>query len=320
MEIAIVSGKGGAGKTTLATRLFQSSPGDVLLDCDVEAPNCALLLDTVWERREVFEVEYPEIRDELCTGCGACASFCAFGAMLAAPDMAVPIPERCHACGGCALVCPHDAVIYGRRPAGEIAVGYAGGSGIVSGELALGEFSGTALIRRLRDAAGELEGTGTVWIDGPPGTGCSAVAAVDEADFVVLVAEPTPFGLADMTMAVEMLRKLGRPFGVVVNKVGIGDDRIFDYCRDEAIPVLGEIPFSLEMARAYSRGRDGWRDAAEPDVFARLARVIKAEAGRNVRDDCGPVGELGELEHLGEQQAQVQTQTQAQVQKGEARL
>ena len=275
MQISIVSGKGGAGKTTLATHFFMAVPESALLDCDVEEPNASLFLNLGNTRDEEFETRYPVVDDEACTHCGACAAFCAFNALLVSPAAAIPLPERCHDCGGCALVCPENAIHYESRSIGRIRRGHAGDGRVAWGELNVGELSGVRMIRRLRQSASD---DGVTWIDGPPGTGCAAVAAVEDADFAVLVGEPTPFGVSDMAMAADMIRDLGLPFGVVVNKAGIGNDEIYRYCRNEGLTILGEIPFDRGLAEAGAIGRLGWGHAGCTERFTDLARRIVAAA------------------------------------------
>jgi MinD superfamily P-loop ATPase len=279
MQISIVSGKGGAGKTTLAVGLFTARPGSTLADCDVEEPNAGLFLDIVWNAVETVRVGVPVINEKLCTHCGACARFCAFGAFLSAPTVTIPLPERCHDCGGCAMVCPAGAITYGSRPVGRIGQGSAGRGRFVFGELDIGEYSGVRIIRRVREIAGNEE---TVWIDGPPGTSCSAAAATEGCGYAVIVGEPTPFGVSDMAMAVEMLRKMGVPFGVIVNRDGIGDGEIDDYCRKEGLEVLGRIPFDRSVAEAMALGRAG-RKALDMRVFAPLAEAILKAASTAAR-------------------------------------
>ncbi len=277
MQIAIVSGKGGAGKTTLATRLFMST-GGVLLDCDTEAPNAAIFFDLSNRSEEVVETRHPVIGDE-CTNCGACARFCAFGAILSAPTATIPLVEKCHDCGGCFLVCPESAIRYDHRPMGRIQSADTEYGSLKWGELNIGEYSGVRIVRKLRNDAPM---DAIVWIDGPPGTSCSAVAAVEDADYAILVGEPTPFGLSDMAMAGEMLESLKVPFGVVVNKVGTGDQGIQNYCHQEGLPLLGEIPFDRSVAESLATGKKGWYGSEQvrfreisDRVFASINEVTK---------------------------------------------
>lgn len=275
MQIAIVSGKGGTGKTTLATRLFMATETSTLLDCDTEEPNAGLFLDVKFNEIEAVETGHPVIDEDKCTHCGACAKFCAFGAILSAPSATIPMAERCHDCRGCALVCPHDAIHFEKRTMGKIGRGDTESGRFAYGELNIGEYSGVKIINLLRKNARNED---LVWIDGPPGTACSAVAAVEGVDFAVLVGEPTPFGVSDMSMAVEMLRDLGIPFGVVVNKAGIGDDEIYRYCESESVTILGEVPFDRCMAEAMALGRRGV-ECISNDRFADIADAVLDAAG-----------------------------------------
>lgn len=275
MQISIVSGKGGTGKTTLATRLFLSKGGSTLLDCDVEEPNAGIFLQVSWSGVETCNSQFPVINEELCTHCGVCASFCSFNAILSSRQATIPLAERCHDCGGCALVCPQKAISYAERGIGKIGRGRSNGGDFAYGSLNVGELSGVGIIRKLRDSYRD----GLVWIDGPPGTACSAVAAVYDADFAVLVGEPTPFGVSDMAMAVEMLRNLHVPFGVVVNKAGIGNSEIYEFCQKENIPILGEIPFDRSMAAEHAAGRVGFDSDERNELFAQLTGSILSAAG-----------------------------------------
>ncbi len=254
MKIAIASGKGGTGKTTLAVALALATAerGPVtLLDCDVEEPNCGLFLgiaDPV--RRPVF-VPSPVVDQRRCTGCGICADVCQFNAIAAVKNGAMVFPELCHACGGCALACPAGAITETDRPVGELAEGRQGNLTFVSGLLNIGEAISTRVIQAVkRRAAPE----GLTLLDCPPGTACPMVEAVLDADHALLGTEPTPFGLHDLTLAVDTLRTMGVPFGVVLNRAGAGDDRVHHYCRTEGIPLLLEIPDDRNIAEAYSRG------------------------------------------------------------------
>jgi len=218
------------------------------------------------------------MNEKKCTRCRACADFCRFHAILATPSGMIPMTELCHSCGGCALVCPSGAVEYRHRVTGKIESGTAAtGNTIITGTLKTGEFSGVPVIRKMMNM---IPNDRLVIIDGPPGTSCSAVAALEKSDLALIVTEPTPFGLSDMKMAVEMVRNLSLPVMVVVNKSGTGDRGVYEYCQKEGIPVAGEIPFSRERAQIYAKGElSVLQNADSGDRFSRLLQKIKEEAG-----------------------------------------
>ncbi len=279
MRITVVSGKGGAGKTTVATRLFRAVPGSVLLDCDVEEPNAALFLNPYGLEETTVTAQYPVIDEEICTHCGACASFCAFGALLNAKSMTIVMAERCHDCGGCALVCPVSAVSFAQRPLGKIVKGRTNSGVFAYGELNVGEFSGVKLIKELKSSVGSgARGGVTVWMDGPPGTGCAAAETVEDSDYVVLVTEPTPFGASDMAMAAEMLFDLDIPFGVAVNKDDGGKSEVDAFCREKGIPILGRIPFDRGLAESSALGRLEWGCPERDRPFLELTEAVLNEA------------------------------------------
>ena len=252
MILAIASGKGGTGKTTVAVNLARAfGAGVQLLDCDVEEPNAHLFLRGEAHAEESVTLLVPEFDEALCDSCGECGRFCAYHAILAFLSKPVLIPEMCHSCGGCTLVCPRKAIREVERRIGIIQETRSENIRLVTGKLDVGGAMSPPLIRAVKNRA--EKGIPTI-IDAPPGTSCPVIASVRGADFVLLVTEPTPFGLHDLNLAVETMRTLGIPFGVAVNRVGIGDGRVHDYCRREGIPILLEIPDDRRIAEAYSRG------------------------------------------------------------------
>lgn len=253
MIISIASGKGGTGKTTLATNLAVAikNEGVQLLDCDVEEPNAHLFLKPIFTDTIQVNAEVPEIDTRLCTYCGQCQEICQFNAIAILPEVALTFPELCHSCGGCFLACPEGAVKSKERELGTVEKGAYDSVEFVHGRLRVGEAMAPPLIRRVRQ---EIRNDKVVIIDAPPGTSCPVIASLKEADFVVLVTEPTPFGLNDLALAVAAVRKLRIPMGIVINRADLGDDRIKKFADQEDIPVLLEIPFDRKIAEAYAKG------------------------------------------------------------------
>lgn len=256
MKIAIASGKGGTGKTTVATnlaRLLSLSGHDACyVDCDVEAPNGHIFLrPDICDTRSVG-IPVPRVDAEKCTGCGDCGEICQFSAIVCIRKKVLTFHELCHGCGGCSLVCPTGAITEAPREIGVVEVGKSDGLGFVHGKLNIGERMAPPLIREVKKS---VPPGAEVIIDAPPGTSCPVIESVKGADYVVLVTEPTPFGLNDLKLAVEMTRQLGLPFGIVINRANIGDDRVREYASNGRIRVLLEIPEDRRLAEAYSRGQ-----------------------------------------------------------------
>jgi len=249
--ITIASGKGGTGKTTVAVNMALSLENVQLLDCDVEEPNSHILLQPEIHETTPVCTKVPVISEELCDYCGKCSKFCAYNALFVAPKTVMVFPELCHSCGGCALVCPKNAITEKERQIGVIKKGEAHGVEIVYGELNVGEAMAVPLIKAVKN---QMKSNKNVVIDAPPGTACSLVASVHKTDYCILVTEPTPFGLHDLKITVQVLKDLKVPMGVVINRAGLGDRKVYEYCKKENIPVLLEIPFSKKIAELYSRG------------------------------------------------------------------
>jgi len=252
MIISIASGKGGTGKTTVATNLARSiGSGVQLLDCDVEEPNAHLFTNPSFEESETVFMPVPEVDEEKCTYCGKCAEICQFKAIAVINENVLVFEELCHSCGGCWEVCPEGAIQEGGRKLGIIEKGHCNGMEFVHGRLRVGEAMSPPLIKKVR---GYQNPEKLTIIDAPPGTSCPVIASMKGSDFVLLVTEPTPFGLYDLKLAVGAAQILNIPHGLVINRSDLGDGKTKEYADEMNLPILMEIPFSREIAEAYSRG------------------------------------------------------------------
>jgi MinD superfamily P-loop ATPase len=255
MNIAVASGKGGTGKTTVATNLAyvasRSGRDVAFLDCDVEEPNAGLFLNPEITDCTAICTPFPRVDEERCTLCGECSGFCRYSAIACLAKKVLVFPELCHACGGCSLICPEKAIAEVPRQIGHLEAGRASAIRFVRGILNVGEAKSPPVIRAVKAATPEAD---LIIRDAPPGTSCPVVESVRDCDLVLLVTEPTPFGLNDLKLAVKMACALGLPFGVVINRADIGDRRVENYCESEGIGILAEIPNDRAVAEAYSRG------------------------------------------------------------------
>lgn len=270
MIISIASGKGGTGKTTVATSLAVSVEGPVqLLDCDVEEPNAHLFLQPVITESVSVTTAIPEIDLEKCRPCKRCMQICRFRAIAVIGDTVLTFPELCHSCGGCMAVCPEGAIRETGRELGVVDSGSVNGIAFARGRLRVGEAMAPPLIRAVRNRGWT---SGLILVDAPPGTSCPVIAAIKGTDFVLLVTEPTPFGLHDLKLAVGAVRALHLPMGLVVNRADMGDDQVREYARTQGIPLLMEIPFERRIAESYSRGEI--MALAIPEWKARFRELI----------------------------------------------
>lgn len=251
MIVSVASGKGGTGKTSVAVNMAISIGNVQLLDCDVEEPNAHLLLHPEIIGEEPVYTLIPSLNEELCDHCGKCSNFCQYNAIFATHEKVLIFPELCHGCGGCILVCPKKAIKEGKHKIGTLKRGYKGDLELVYGELEVGEPMATPLIRQVKRF---IDKSKNVILDAPPGTSCLVIETVKGSDFCILVTEPTPFGLHDLKITVQVLEDMAIPFGVVVNRAGIGDRKVYDYCNGKGIPILLEIPYERRIAELYSKG------------------------------------------------------------------
>ena len=254
MIISVASGKGGTGKTLVATSLALSlmdSHKIQLLDCDVEEPNDHIFMKPVINSTEAVCIPVPQVDETRCTRCGRCADVCVYHAIAVFGEHILTFPELCHGCGACSYLCPEKAISEVEKETGSVESGTSDMVDFVQGRLTVGEAMAPPVIRRVKAKAGN---NSVVIIDAPPGTSCPVVESIKGSDFCLLVTEPTPFGLNDLALAVETVRELKIPCGVIINRAGTGDTRVEEYCRKENIPVLLTIPLDTGIARLYSRG------------------------------------------------------------------
>ncbi len=279
MQITVSAGKGGTGKTTVATNLALALREEYeveFYDCDVEEPDSHIFLQPELDRTEAVNIKIPEISEEKCTYCGKCSEACEFNALATFEDNVLVYPELCHGCGLCSLVCPVDAITEKEKQIGQIRKGKAGPVLYSEGDLTIGEPMATPIIRELKKG---ISPDRVAILDSPPGTACPVIESQHGSDFALLVTEPTPFGLHDLKLSVNVAREIGVPAGVVINRDGIGDKDVEKYCEEEGIPILLRIPDDRDIAVLYSNGipfsteLQGWKEK-----FVRLFERIKGLA------------------------------------------
>ncbi|MFO8235781.1 MAG: ATP-binding protein [Bacteroidales bacterium] len=277
MTIAIASGKGGTGKTTLATSLAyylaeNSKENIALADLDVEEPNSGLFMQGVYIDTQDIIKQIPEWQQDKCTFCNRCQEVCNFNAITLLPNAVLIFPELCHSCYACVELCPEGALDMKPVNSGEINYYKINYLNFVEGKVNVGEQQAVPAIKETKEYTGNLMEHGIQLYDAPPGTSCPVIETTKDADYVILVTEPTPFGLHDLKLSVATMKKLGKVFGVVINRYGIGDEKVESFCDDENIPVLGKIPDSREIAERYSRGESIWE---LPQVKFELKNIIE---------------------------------------------
>jgi MinD superfamily P-loop ATPase len=285
MRIAVASGKGGTGKTTIAVSLALSlaaeeGPPPLLLDADVEAPNAHLFLHPDLQQRQDATLAIPVVDQERCTHCGRCAEVCQFHAIAVLGQQTLTLGELCHGCGSCVWECPVQAITEAPRTIGILERGPTpDGVDFAHGVINVGEALAPPMIRQLKRWARPAQGQ-TVVVDAPPGTSCPVVEAISGADFLLLVTEPTPFGLHDLQLAAQAARELGIPGGVIINRDGIGGPAVEQFCRDEGWPILLRIPFERAIAEGLAQGQPLLR--IRPDY-----RALFSEMCAHIRTVCG---------------------------------
>jgi MinD superfamily P-loop ATPase len=279
VQIAVASGKGGTGKTTVAVNLALSMVGEgpvQVLDCDVEEPNAHLFLHPELNEVEAVTMGVPVVAYDKCDACGLCGEVCAFNAITVLAGNVLTFPELCHGCGGCILLCPQEALKEEEKEVGKITYGKGEGFTFIQGKLKIGSPLAPPVIEAVKERAAK---EGDVIIDASPGTSCPVVAAVRDTDFCLLVTEPTPFGRHDLDLAARMVKQLGVPTGVVLNRAGTGDELIEEYCRENHLPLLLKIPFARSYAALYARGSSL---VQEYPYWKKVFRQLRQEIGRRV--------------------------------------
>jgi MinD superfamily P-loop ATPase len=298
MRVAVASGKGGTGKTTVATSLALAldAPTTLVLDCDVETPNAHLFLKPTFEQRKEVGILIPQVDESRCTSCGRCAEVCQFHAIAVIGHKTLVFPELCHGCGSCTLTCPEQAIseeldVMGVLEAGPTPTGIYFARGVMN----VGEPMAVPIIRQLKkwelwaDEPSLFYGERTsrwrtIILDAPPGTSCPVVESIHGADFVLLVTEPTPFGLHDLRLMVEVVRELNIPAGVVVNRDGIGNAEVDRFCEQADLPVLMRIPLDREIGAGIAQGKPLL--AVRPE-YADLMRELHGRTKDIVREVDG---------------------------------
>jgi MinD superfamily P-loop ATPase len=288
MIVAVASGKGGTGKTTVSASLAMVWEGPLTaVDLDVEEPNLHLFLLPALAGREPAHLLVPSVDETACSYCGACADLCQFAAITIMGRMILTFPEMCHGCAGCLAVCPEKAISPGRRELGEISWGRVGSTGFLAGRLRVGEAMSPPLMRLVKARLAKILAAsgGDAVIDVPAGVSCPAVQAVLDSDVIILVTEPTPFGVYDFQLAWEAFAPLGKPIGAVINRAGLGGhEDIYHFCAAKGVPILAEIPYDRAIAEAYARGRIIAQVSPElHETFAKLQRRI-----RHLAEPCCP--------------------------------
>ena len=278
MILSVASGKGGTGKTTISTNLALSIGNVQFFDCDVEEPNANIFINTKIKEHDNVSVSIPKIYKEKCDYCGKCSEFCAYNALAVVNNTILVFSELCHSCAGCEIVCPNDAINWNKRIVGKIEHGQADGIDFYHGLLNVGEMQTIPVIKALKR---KVDKNKDVIIDVPPGTSCPVIESISGSDYCILVTEPTPFGFHDLKLAVEVVKHMNIPFGVIINRDGIGDKKVELFCKNENISILLKIPERKNIAQLYSKGIALVKKSYEwREIFYSLFTKIKQEVNR----------------------------------------
>jgi MinD superfamily P-loop ATPase len=276
MKIAVLSGKGGTGKTFVSVNLACAADKAVYVDCDVEEPNGHLFLKPEITEKQSVAVTVPEADMSKCTGCRKCVDFCKYNALALLRDRLMIFYEVCHSCGGCILFCPEKALSKKQREIGTIETGVSDNVTVLTGCLNTGEVSGVPIIKELMEKLPEKD---TVVIDCPPGSSCIVMESIREADYCILVAEPTLFGAHNLGMVYELVKLFNKPFGVVLNKCLPGENPSEKFCRGNKINILAEIPYDENLGRLNSKGLVSVRESGQyHELFRNLLYKVAKEA------------------------------------------
>ena len=278
LKIAVLSGKGGTGKTLVSVNLAAVAEASVYVDCDAEEPNGHLFFKPEMVREEVVSVALPVVNESLCNGCRTCVDFCKFNALAFIKSKPLVFEEVCHSCGGCALLCPQKAIAEREKPVGRVLEGVSGPVRVHTGIMNTGQASGMPIVKRLlRDRLSD--GARPVFVDCPPGSACLVMESIKDADYCLLVAEPTVFGAHDLGMVRELVALFGKPHGVVLNKCLAGENPAEAFCRENHVPVVGRIPFDSELGALNSDGGIAVRESERfRAMFSSLLETVMKEA------------------------------------------
>ena len=289
MNIAVLSGKGGTGKTLLSVNMAATSKSATYIDCDIEEPNGYLFFKPEEIVEENVSVKIPEVDKELCSGCRKCVDFCKFNALAFIKKAPIVFGDICHSCGGCSLLCPENAITEKDKVIGKIEKGKSQGMDVYTGILNTGEVSGVPIIEKLLEenrksfsngeVSNNIEGNEKLSIiDCPPGSACIVMESIKDADFCVLVAEPTAFGAHNLEMVYELVSLFGKPFGVVLNKCLDGENPSEEFCKEKGIKILGRVPFEKELGEINSNAKIAARESERYNkLFKNILETVKGE-------------------------------------------